>query len=74
VLLLVTNILTTPSDQSFVTETSGEVVMKKNRFMTWFRKVFKGEKVILRANDKVNVKFMQDIKTDLTNGWIYYQN
>ena len=54
-------------------ETVGNVSMKKNKFMTWVRKVFKGEKLILPQGGTVYVKFLKEIKTDLTNGWIYYQ-
>ena len=70
-LVLETNILTTPNDQSYMLQTVGEVTMKKGRFMTWFRKVFKGEKIILKQGSTVYVKFLKEIKTDLTNGWIY---
>jgi hypothetical protein len=39
--------------------------------MSWFRKVFKGEKIILKTGDTVYIQFLKEIKTDLTNGWIY---
>ena len=37
------------------------------------KKIFKGEKIILQQGGTVYLKFLQEIKTDLTNGWIYYQ-
>ena len=70
-MVLETNIITTPNDQSYITQTIGEVTMKKNKFMSWFRKVFKGEKIILKTGDTVYIQFLKEIKTDLTNGWIY---
>ena len=73
VIQLGTNIINTPNDQNFMLETVGNVSMKKNKFMTWVRKVFKGEKLILPQGGTVYVKFLKEIKTDLTNGWIYYQ-
>ena len=73
VLTLGTNIINTPNDQNFMLETTGDVTMKKNKFMTWVRKVFKGEKLILPQGGTLYVKFLKEIKTDLTNGWIYYQ-
>ena len=65
--------LTTPIDQHFAIELVGNVEMKKSKFMAWIRKIFKGEKIILKPGDTVYVKFMKEMKTDLTNGWIYYQ-
>lgn len=73
VLKLGSDTLTTPNDQHFAIEMVGNVTMKKNKFMTWFRKIFKGEKIILNSSDTIYVKFMREMKTDLTNGWIYYQ-
>ena len=65
--------LTTPIDQHFAIELVGNVEMKKSKFMAWIRKIVKGEKIILKPGDTVYVKFMKEMKTDLTNGWIYYQ-
>lgn len=74
VLLLGSDTLITPNDQNFAIELLGHASMKKNKFMTWFRKVFKGEKIIVNPGDTIFVRFTKDMKTDLTNGWIYYQN
>ncbi|MCD8378144.1 MAG: S-layer homology domain-containing protein [Candidatus Gastranaerophilales bacterium] len=71
VLTLGTNIINTPNDQNFMLETTGDVTMKKNKFMCWVRKVFKGEKLTFPQGGTLYVKFLKEIKTDLTNGWIY---
>ena len=73
VLTLGTNSVNTPNDQNFALETTGDVTMQKNKFMTWVRKVFKGEKLLFTQGGTLYVKFLNEIKTDLTNGWIYYQ-
>ena len=71
VLQLTSDTVTTPNDQNFLVQLIGNAEMKKGRFMTWFRKVFKGEKIILQQGGTVYFKFLKDVKTDLTNGWIY---
>lgn len=63
--------INTPNDQNFITNMTGDVTVKKGRFMTWFRKVFKGEKITVKPGNTIYVKFLKQIKTDLTNGWIY---
>ena len=73
VLTIGTNSLTTPADQTFIVQAKGDVTKDKNWFMTWVRKVFKGEKLQTIPGDILYIKFLQDIKTDLTNGWIYYE-
>lgn len=72
VLLLGSDTITTPIDQHYAIRLLGNVTMKKGKFMTWIRKVFKGEKIILKSGDELFVQFMKDMKVDLTNGWIYY--
>ena len=63
--------INTPNDQNFITNMIGDVTVKKGRFMTWFRKVFKGEKIVVKQGNTIYVRFLKPIKTDLTNGWIY---
>ncbi len=63
--------INTPNDQNFITNMIGDVTVKKGRFMTWFRKVFKGEKIVVKQGNTIYVRFLRPIKTDLTNGWIY---
>lgn len=71
VLVLGSHTITTPNDQHYIAELIGDYSVKKGRFMTWVRKVFKGEKLILKSGGTVYLKFLKEIKTDLTNGWIY---
>lgn len=71
VMKLSTNIITTPNDQNYVTPTIADVTVKKGRFMTWIRKVFKGEKITVKNGTVIYIKLLKEIKTDLTNGWIY---
>lgn len=63
--------INTPNDQNFITNMIGDVTVKKGKFMTWFRKVFKGEKIVVKQGNTIYVRFLKPIKTDLTNGWIY---
>lgn len=71
VMKLGTNVITTPNDQNYVTPTIADVTVKKGRFMTWVRKVFKGEKITVKNGAVIYIKLLKEIKTDLTNGWIY---
>lgn len=71
VLTLATDTMVTPNDQAVVTHGTANVTMKKNKFMTIIRKIFKGEKVIVLPDGTVYVKLLDDIKVDLTNGWIF---
>ena len=71
VLKLGTNTIITPNDQNIIVRTEGNVVVKKGKFMTWVRKVFKGEKINFKQGGTVYMKFVRDIKVDLTNGWIF---
>lgn len=71
VLKLGTNTLTTLGDQNLIIKSMGEVTIKKNKFMTWVRKVFKGEKLKLKQYDTLYVELQDEIKSDLTNGWIF---
>ena len=38
------------------------------KFVRW---AFKGEKLEVPASDVINVKLLEPIEVDLTNGWIY---
>lgn len=71
VLTLATDTLVTPNDQAIIEHGTANVTMKKSRFMTWIRKIFKGEKIILMPDGTVYVKLLDTIKVDLTNGWIF---
>ena len=71
VMKLATNTITTPNDQNFITPTAGDITVKKGKFMTWVRKVFKGEKITIKQGATIYIKLLKEIKSDLTNGWIY---
>ncbi|MBR1753980.1 S-layer homology domain-containing protein [bacterium] len=62
--------MTTLNDQRVVLLGDGNVVVNKNWFMKFIRKVFKGEKLNVKPGDVVMIKLTQPLKIDLTNGWI----
>ncbi len=70
-LRLGTNIMTTPNDQNIILNSSGDVTVKKGKFMTWVRKVFKGEKIKFKQGSTVYVRLFRELKVDLTNGWVF---
>ena len=71
ILTLSTDTIVTPNDQAVVEHGTADVTVKKNKFMTWIRKIFKGEKIIVLPDGTVYVKLLDTIKVDLTNGWIF---
>lgn len=70
VLILDNDSLITNNDQTIKFHGVGEVVMDKNWFIAFLRKIFKGEKVKVNPQGIVFVKLLQPIKVDLCNGWI----
>ena len=48
-----------------------KVVKERNWWMKFVRWAFKGEKLEVPADDIVKVRLLEDLKIDLTNGWIY---
>ena len=71
VLVLKNALITTENDQTTNFNAVGEVVKDRNWWMKFVRWAFKGEKLEVPADDVVNVKLLEDLKIDLTNGWIY---
>lgn len=71
VLVLQNSLITTENDQTTEFNAIGEVVKSRNWFMKFVRWAFKGEKLEVPADDVVKVKLLDDMKIDLTNGWIY---
>lgn len=71
VLVLKNTIITTDNDQIATFEALGEIIKDRNWFMKFVRWAFKGEKLEVPAEGVVNMKLMQPIRVDLTNGWIY---
>jgi len=64
-------LLVTTNDQAVVFKGVSDITMKKSKFMTWIRKIFKGEKIILLPGNIIYVKLLNPIQVDLTNGWIF---
>lgn len=71
VLVLKNALITTENDQTTGFNAVGEVSKDRNWWMKFVRWAFKGEKLEVPADDTVNVKLLEDLKIDLTNGWIY---
>ena len=71
ILTLSTDTIVTPNDQAVIEHGTADVTVKKSKFMTWIRKIFKGEKIMVLPDGTVYVKLLDTIKVDLTNGWIF---
>ena len=61
-------LLVTPNDQAVMVY--GVATLKPEKIGFW-RKIFKGAKVITEPNQIVNIRLLAPIKIDLTNGYIY---
>lgn len=70
VLVLTNDTMTTLNDQRVTFKATGDVTIKKNWFIAFLRKVFKGEKLKVYPQGTVFVKLLQPLKIDLTNGWV----
>lgn len=70
VLTIQNDTITTPNDQRAGFNAVGNVCKKKNWFIAFLRKIFKGEKLKVLPQGTVYVKLLQPLKVDLTNGWI----
>jgi len=70
VLVLQNDTVTTQNDQRVAFNAVGQVCKKKNWFIAFLRKVFKGEKLKVLPQGTVYVKLLQPLKVDLSNGWI----
>lgn len=70
VLILQNETMTTQNDQRVTFCAVGNVCKKKNRFVAFLRKIFKGEKLNVCPQGTVYVKLLQPLKVDLTNGWV----
>lgn len=71
VLVLKNALVTTTNDQTTAFPALGEIKKDRNWWMKFVRWAFKGEKLEVPASDIVNVKLLEPVKVDLTNGWIY---
>lgn len=70
VLVIQNDTVTTLNDQRVCFNALGEVCKKKNWFIAFLRKIFKGEKLSVPPQGTVYVKLLQPLKIDLTNGWV----
>ena len=71
VLVLKNALITTDNDQTTVFNAIGEIKKDRNWWMKFVRWAFKGEKLEVPAEGTANMKLLQPLKIDLTNGWIY---
>jgi hypothetical protein len=71
VLVLQNSLITTENDQTTTFSATGSVFKDRNWFMKFVRWAFKGEQLEVAAEGTAYLKLLQDIKVDLTNGWIY---
>lgn len=70
VLVLQNDNITTTNDQRVKFCAVGDICKKKNWFVAFLRKIFKGEKLKVLPNGTVYVKLLQPLKIDLSNGWV----
>lgn len=70
VLVLDNNLIVTQNDQTAKFLASGEITKHRNWFMKIVRALLKGEKLENFPDNSVDVKLLNPIKIDLTNGWI----
>lgn len=71
VLVLKNALITTDNDQTTAFNAIGEIKKDRNWWMKFVRWAFKGEKLEVPAEGTANMKLLQPLKVDLTNGWIY---
>ena len=71
VLVLKNALITTDNDQTTTFNAIGEIRKDRNWWMKFVRWAFKGEKLEVPAEGTANMKLLQPLKIDLTNGWIY---
>lgn len=70
VLVLDNSLITTNNDQTTTFSATADIKKHRNWFMKFVRFCFKGEKLEVPAQGTVNLKLLQPINVDLTNGWI----
>ncbi len=71
VLVLQNSLITTENDQTSGFNAIGEIKKDRNWWMKFVRWAFKGEQLEIPAEGTANMKLLQPIKVDLTNGWIF---
>lgn len=71
VLVLKNALITTENDQTTSLNGLTEIKKDRNWWMKFVRWAFKGEKLEVETQGTAYMKLLQDVKVDLTNGWIY---
>lgn len=71
VLVLQNGLITTENDQVTKFRAVGEITKDRNWWMKFVRWAFKGEKLEVAAEGDAELKLLEPLKIDLTNGWIY---
>lgn len=71
VLVLKNALITTENDQTVPFVGTAEIKKDRNWWMKFVRWAFKGEQLEVQAEGTVNLKLLQPVKVDLTNGWIF---
>ncbi len=71
VLVLKNALITTENDQTTAFNALGEIKKDRNWWMKFVRWAFKGEKLEVPAEGTANLKLLQPVQVDLTNGWIF---
>ncbi len=71
VLVLKNSLITTENDQTTTFDATAEIKKDRNWWMKFVRWAFKGEKLEVPAEGTANMKLLQPLTIDLTNGWIY---
>ena len=71
VLVLKNTLITTENDQTTNFNAVGEIKKDRNWWMKFVRWAFKGEKLEVPAKGTANMRLLEPLQIDLTNGWIY---
>ncbi|MCM1339208.1 MAG: S-layer homology domain-containing protein [Muribaculaceae bacterium] len=71
VLVLQNSLITTENDQTAKFNATGEIKKDRNWWMKFVRWAFKGEQLEIPAEGTANMKLLEPIRVDLTNGWIF---
>ncbi|MBE7712651.1 MAG: S-layer homology domain-containing protein [Cyanobacteria bacterium SIG26] len=71
VLVLQNGLITTENDQATKFRAVGEITKDRNWWMKFVRWAFKGEQLEVAAEGSAELKLLEPLKIDLTNGWIY---
>lgn len=70
VLTIKNETITTTNDQRVDFCAVGDICKKKNWFIAFLRRIFKGERLKVCPQGTVYVRLLQPLKVDLSNGWI----